>query len=57
MSFLGLNIVEDTAEYERLCMLYDEEIQLYQDMKGKWHPKCYSTHAIKLKQKYQEEQQ
>ena len=45
----------DTFEYEQLCILYDEEIQLEQDVnnKWKWIAACYSTHANTLKERHQ----
>lgn len=45
-------VANDMAEYECLCILYDEEIQTTQDAYGKWLPDCYSEHANKLKQQH-----
>ena len=45
-------VADDIAEYEWLCMKYDEEIQLTQDVYGNWSPDCYSTHAAELKHRH-----
>lgn len=42
-------IASDIEEYEWLCERYDEEIQLEQNLYGKWVPDCYCDHATKLK--------
>ena len=50
-SLIG-KIAEDIAEYEWLCMKYDEEIKLKQDAYGKWLPDCYNPHAFELKKRH-----
>lgn len=52
MSDIVSTIADDVEEYEQLCMMYDEEIQLEQDIYGKWSPACYCQHATELRKRY-----
>lgn len=47
-----MNRDNEVSEYEKLCMRYDEEIQIKLTIDGRWIVDIDSSHFIQLKARY-----